>query len=63
MLAGSKTHVFGLGLARLAWLGLGLGVWRVKAGELPMTIALVISNHPDLEEVTSSFNIPFTELS
>ena len=34
-------------------------LWRVKAGELCMNIPLVISNHSDLEEICSSFSIPF----
>ena len=34
-------------------------LWRVKAGELSMNVPLVISNHSDLEEICSSFSIPF----
>ena len=34
-------------------------LWRVKAGELSMHVPLVISNHSDLEEICSSFSIPF----
>ncbi len=34
-------------------------LWRVKAGELCMKVPLVISNHSDLEEICSSFSIPF----
>ena len=34
-------------------------LWRVQAGELCMNVPLVISNHPDLEEICSSFSIPF----
>jgi len=34
-------------------------LWRVKAGELCMNVPLVISNHSDLEELCSSFSIPF----
>jgi len=34
-------------------------LWRVKAGELCMNVPLVISNHPDLEEICSGFSIPF----
>ncbi len=34
-------------------------LWRVKAGELCMNVPLVISNHLDLEEICSSFSIPF----
>ncbi len=34
-------------------------LWRVKAGELSMNVPLVVSNHSDLEEICSSFSIPF----
>ncbi len=34
-------------------------LWRVKAGELCMNVPLIISNHSDLEEICSSFSIPF----
>ncbi|WP_269614349.1 formyltetrahydrofolate deformylase [Prochlorococcus marinus] len=34
-------------------------LWRVKAGELCMNVPLVISNHSDVEEICSSFSIPF----
>ena len=34
-------------------------LWRVKAGELCMNVPLLISNHSDLEEICSSFSIPF----
>ena len=34
-------------------------LWRVKAGELCMNVPLVISNHSDLEDICSSFAIPF----
>lgn len=34
-------------------------LWRVKTGELCMNVPLVISNHSDLEEICSSFSIPF----
>ncbi len=34
-------------------------LWRVKSGELRMNVPLVISNHADLEKVSSSFGIPF----
>jgi len=34
-------------------------LWRVKAGELSMNVPLVISNHSDLEEICSGFDIPF----
>jgi formyltetrahydrofolate deformylase len=32
---------------------------RHRAGELPCEIALVVSNHPDLEPVASQFGVPF----
>ena len=34
-------------------------LWRVKAGELFMNVPLVISNHSDLEQICSGFDIPF----
>ncbi|MBX6389459.1 MAG: formyltetrahydrofolate deformylase [Frankia sp.] len=34
-------------------------LWRQRRGELPMTIPMVISNHPDLGPDVRSFNIPF----
>ncbi len=34
-------------------------LWRVKAGELSMNVPLVISNHPDLGDISASFDIPF----
>ena len=34
-------------------------LWRVKAGELCMNVPLVISNHSDLEQICSGFDIPF----
>ena len=34
-------------------------LWRVKSGELSMNVPLVISNHPDLEEICLNFGIPF----
>jgi len=34
-------------------------LWRVKAGELSMNVPLVISNHSNLGEICSSFDIPF----
>ena len=37
-------------------------LWRVKAGELCMNVPLVISNHSDLEEICSSFSIPFKHI-
>lgn len=34
-------------------------LWRRRAGELRAEIAMVVSNHPDLEEVASRWGIPF----
>ena len=34
-------------------------LWRVKAGELSMNVPLVISNHPDLQDICLGFSIPF----
>jgi formyltetrahydrofolate deformylase len=34
-------------------------LWRGKHGELPVTIPMVISNHPDLAEEVRSFGVPF----
>jgi formyltetrahydrofolate deformylase len=34
-------------------------LWRHKAGELRCAIALVLSNHPDLEPVALQFGVPF----
>ncbi|WP_413441661.1 formyltetrahydrofolate deformylase [Synechococcus sp. MIT S1220] len=34
-------------------------LWRVQSGELPMQVPLVISNHPDLEALCSSFGVRF----
>ena len=34
-------------------------LWRVQSGELPMQVPLVIANHPDLESLCASFEIPF----
>ncbi len=34
-------------------------VLRHRAGELPCDLALIVSNHPDLEPVASYFDIPF----
>lgn len=34
-------------------------LWRHKAGELPCEIALIISNHPDLEPLAQHFGVPF----
>ena len=37
-------------------------LWRVKAGELFMNVPLVISNHSDLEQICSGFDIPFKHI-
>jgi formyltetrahydrofolate deformylase len=34
-------------------------LWRWRVGELSAEIAMVISNHPDLESVAASFGIPY----
>lgn len=34
-------------------------LWRVRSGELPMQVPLVIANHPDLEPLCASFEVPF----
>ncbi len=34
-------------------------LWRVQSGELPMQVPLVIANHPDLEPLCASFDVPF----
>jgi formyltetrahydrofolate deformylase len=34
-------------------------LWRTSSGELPMEVALVVSNHPDLGELASQFGVPF----
>lgn len=34
-------------------------LWRQRRGELPVTVAMVISNHADLAEETRTFGIPF----
>ena len=34
-------------------------LWRVQSGELPMQVPLVIANHPDLEPLCASFQVPF----
>jgi formyltetrahydrofolate deformylase len=37
-------------------------LWRTRSGELPMEVALVVSNHPDLGGVAEGFAIPFVHL-
>jgi formyltetrahydrofolate deformylase len=34
-------------------------LWRQRRGELPMTIPMVVSNHPDLGDDVRQFGIPF----
>ncbi|MEV0636764.1 formyltetrahydrofolate deformylase [Streptomyces sp. NPDC050619] len=34
-------------------------LWRHRRGQLPVTVAMVISNHPDTAEEVRSFGIPF----
>lgn len=34
-------------------------LWRNRRGELDMSIAMVISNHPDLADQTDAFGVPF----
>ena len=34
-------------------------LWRVKSGELPMEVPLVIANHPNLEAVCQQFGVHF----
>ncbi|MEB3332491.1 MAG: formyltetrahydrofolate deformylase [Synechococcaceae cyanobacterium] len=37
-------------------------LWRTRAGELPMEVVLVVSNHPDLEPVAAGFAVPFVHV-
>ncbi len=37
-------------------------LWRTRAGELPMTVPLVISNHPQLQATAESFGAAFVHL-
>ena len=37
-------------------------LWRVQSGELPMQVPLVIANHPDLEGLCRSFDVPFVHV-
>ena len=34
-------------------------LWRWKAGDLPMTIPLIVSNHPNLASIAETFGVPF----
>ncbi|MBM5818448.1 MAG: ACT domain-containing protein, partial [Cyanobacteria bacterium K_Offshore_surface_m2_239] len=35
-------------------------LWRTRAGELPMAVPLVVSNHPDLRSIAEDFGARFT---
>ena len=37
-------------------------LWRTRAGELPMQVPLVVSNHPDLEPLAADFGARFVHL-
>jgi formyltetrahydrofolate deformylase len=37
-------------------------LWRTRAGELPMTVPLVVSNHPDLREVAEGFGATYAHV-
>lgn len=37
-------------------------LWRTRAGELPMTVPLVVSNHPDLRAVAEGFGATYVHL-
>lgn len=37
-------------------------LWRQRRGELPMTVAMVISNHTDLAEDVRGFAVPFVHI-
>jgi formyltetrahydrofolate deformylase len=37
-------------------------LWRTRAGELPMTVPLVVSNHPDLREVVEAFGASYVHV-
>jgi formyltetrahydrofolate deformylase len=34
-------------------------LWRTRSGELPMTVPLVVSNHPDLQPIAADFGARF----
>ncbi len=34
-------------------------LWRVQSNELPMKLALVVSNHQDLQSICNDFGVPF----
>jgi formyltetrahydrofolate deformylase len=37
-------------------------LWRVRAGELPMQVPLVVSNHPDLQTLAESFGARYVHV-
>ena len=37
-------------------------LWRARRGEIDMTVALVIANHPDLADLVHSFGVPFVHI-
>lgn len=37
-------------------------LWRRRRGELPISVPMVVSNHPDLGEVVRQFDIPFVHV-
>ena len=37
-------------------------LWRTRAGELPMTVPLVVSNHPNLREAAERFGATFVQV-
>lgn len=37
-------------------------LWRQRRGQLPVTVAMVISNHPDTADEVRSFGIPFVHV-
>lgn len=37
-------------------------LWRVRAGELPMQVPLVVSNHPDLRELAEGFGATYVQV-
>ena len=37
-------------------------LWRTRAGELPMTVPLVVSNHPDLRELAEEFGATYVHV-
>ncbi len=34
-------------------------LWRWRRGELPMDVAMIVANHPDLEGAAAGFGVPF----